>query len=174
MSNRLINQETGKQVGWQPNSELAFGEPGKKGDQGEIIVQEYFQSIDYSCKIHKDQAKQVVGVDVEFKNPDWHNSYTGDVKANMDRYGGFFVYDDWLNGANKTSDRIIHVNVDTKWICFYGREEMQFFWNMMKEEGPHLFKKDKKTGVEFLYLPKKALDYNKQHFPTLSRVIKNV
>ena len=48
----------------------------------------------------------------------------------MDEYGTIKINatkDGWLFNKNKTSDRIWHVNLNTKWMAWYDRKQMQEF-----------------------------------------------
>lgn len=124
MSNRLTTK-------WTDNSEGAFGASGRKGDQGEDFLMSVFKSWGWSATCHRgiqSKSQQVRGVDITFKKPTWHNSYSCDVKANLQDNGMFYVETDsggWLFNPNKTSDRIWHVNPKTGWMAWYDRKEMQ-------------------------------------------------
>ena len=113
---------------WTPTLEEAFGESGKKGKLGEDYMMEVFKSWGWECELHESDKKlQMDGIDITFKNPKWFNSYTCDVKNNMNKYGTFYVHEDWLFKGK--SDRIFHVNPDTNWIVWYERKQMQDYYN---------------------------------------------
>lgn len=125
MSKRLTTE-------WTDTLPEAFGETGVKGDAGEQFLCEVFENWGWEYKWHRDDKDlQTRGIDITFKNPSWHNSYTCDVKANMSEHGTILVYKDWLYGGE--SDRIFHVNVDTGWFCWYDRAQMQDFYQKEKD-----------------------------------------
>lgn len=117
MSDRLTKR-------WTDTAEQAFGQPGKKGREGELLVIDTLLSWGWLVEDHEDdREKQVNGIDISFKKPSWKRWYTGDVKANLRRDGTIPVYFDWLFRGQ--SDRIFHVNVDTGLLIWYDRREMQ-------------------------------------------------
>lgn len=123
MSNpRLINH-------WGASLFDAFGEVGKKARLGEQFVMEAVKSWGWLVEDHESDIElQKAGHDISIKNPEkWSRFYSVDVKTNMDYVGTFFVEsneDGWLFNPKKTSDRIWHVNVETGWMAWYGRENM--------------------------------------------------
>lgn len=103
---------------WTKTLDEAFGETGARGREGELFLMRVFESWGWRYEDHEsDKELQTSGIDVTFQNPKWANAYTGDCKANMDEYGGFYVYRDWL--FETQADRVFHVNPDTKWLCWY-------------------------------------------------------
>ena len=109
---------------WTPTLDEAFGASGTKGRLGEEFLMKVFDSWGWEAEQHEDDRElQVKGIDITFKKPEWFKSYTGDVKNNMNEFGHFKVYKDTL--FKGTSDRIFHVNPDTGWLCWYGRDEMK-------------------------------------------------
>ena len=127
MSDRLTPE-------WTESLDEAFGINGTKGREGEEFLCKVFDSWGWSYELHHDDKKmQVAGIDITFKSPKWHNSYTCDVKANMDKYGSFYVYEDWLFDPRKINDRIFHVNPDTGWLCWYDRKVMQDWFDRSNE-----------------------------------------
>ena len=109
---------------WTESLDEAFGELGTKGRLGEEFLCKVFESWGWEYEWHQDDRKlQMEGIDISFRNPEWVNSYTCDVKNNMDKYGTIYIHEDWLFFGK--SDRIFHVNPDTGWFCYYGRKDMQ-------------------------------------------------
>lgn len=125
MSKRLTKK-------WTDTLPEAFGDEGTKGEAGEKFLCEVFDNWGWEYEWHQnDKNLQVRGIDITFKKPSWHNSYTCDVKANMNEYGAFFVHEDWLYKGE--SDRIFHVNAETGWFCWYDRAQMQDYYQKEKE-----------------------------------------
>jgi len=114
---------------WTDTLEEAYGEPGRRGTLGELFVVDTIRGWGWGCTHHESpRDKQIAGIDIEFRKPDWARSYTADVKTNIDRYGSFYVEtnsNDWLFNRGKTSDRIWHCNPDTGWMAWYSRALMQ-------------------------------------------------
>lgn len=121
MSDRLTTE-------WTPTLEQAFGEPGVKGRKGELFVKEAILSWGWEVKDNENNyEEQLAGHDLWIKAPTWKNFYSIDVKANMSEYGALPVFtEEWMN-PNKSNDRFWHVNVDTGWMAWYSREEMQHY-----------------------------------------------
>ena len=132
--------------------EEAFGTPGVKGREGELFLIKVFESWDWDVKDHENDKKmQVKGIDLSFRNPSWMNFYTCDVKNNMDEYGCFFVYKDWLYKIK--ADRVFHVNPDTGWLAWYGVDEMREWYNeefdrikLIPRKSPKFIKRSKYDG----------------------------
>ncbi len=114
---------------WTRTAKEAFGETGERGTIGEHFVADAIRSWGWDCTVFEEsRSKQVAGIDIEFRNPDWAYSYTADVKANIDQYGSFFIETSptgWLFKLGKNSDRIWHCNPRTGWMAWYSRESMQ-------------------------------------------------
>lgn len=116
---------------WTKTAEEAFGASGKKGREGEIFLIKVLKSWGWSVKDHEDdREKQVAGIDITFKSPNWHNWYTGDSKCNMKDNSVFYVYRDWLFSTK--ADRIFHVNPKTGWVAYYGVDEMRKIYDTNK------------------------------------------
>ena len=121
MSERLTSR-------WTESLDDAFGLTGTKGRLGEEFLLKVFESWGWDTKHYPDdKKKQLAGIDIEFHNPNWQNFYSCDVKNNMDEYGCFYVYKDWLYKIE--SDRVFHVNPDTGWIAWYSLDEMQNYFD---------------------------------------------
>ena len=113
---------------WTDSLEEAYGESGAKGREGELFVLEAVRSWGWEVKDNEsDFNQQVAGQDIWIKKPTWKNFYSIDVKANLDKYGSFYVYpDQWLN-PKKKNHRFWHVNVETGWMAWYDRVQMQTY-----------------------------------------------
>lgn len=121
MSDRLTPE-------WTETLDEAFGARGTKGRLGEEFLIKSLKSWGWEVKhFESDRKKQTSGIDVEFKDPKWRDFYSGDAKNNMDEYGCFYVYEDWL--FKTKADRIFHVNPVTGWIAWYSVEEMRSYYN---------------------------------------------
>ena len=117
MSNRLTNE-------WTKTPSEAFGASGAKGEEGEEFLMRVFELWGWDFKHYPDDYnKQIKGIDIEFKKPDWHNYYSCDVKNNLWNDGRFRVYENWLFKVE--CDRIFHVNPQTGWLLWYGVKEMR-------------------------------------------------
>ena len=114
---------------WTPTLEGAFGEVGKVAREAELFVKEAVESWGWEVMDNEsDYSDQVAGRDLLIKKPSWQNFYSIDVKNNMNQFGSFFVdtnENGWLFGRKKSSDRIWHVNKETGWMAWYGRNEMK-------------------------------------------------
>lgn len=124
MSERLTNK-------WTSTLEEAYGENGKRGREGELFVKEAILSWGWEVKDNEEDYKQQVsGQDLLIRKPTWQNFYSIDVKNNLTKFGSFAVdtnENGWLFKPIKTSHRIWHVNTETGWMAWYGREEMQVY-----------------------------------------------
>ena len=111
---------------WTATAEEAFGKSGKKGREGELFVKKAIESWGWSVTDNEeDYQSQVAGQDLWIQKPSWSNAYSIDVKNNLDQYGSFWIYpEEWMN-PKKQNDRFWHVNVDTGWMAWYGREDVQ-------------------------------------------------
>jgi hypothetical protein len=117
MSERLTSR-------WTESLDEAFGFTGKKGRLGEEFMCNVFESWGWDYKhFPDDKKKQLSGIDIEFKNPEWRKFYSCDVKNNMNEYGVFYVEKKWL--FKTKADRIFHVNPDTGWIAWYSVDDMR-------------------------------------------------
>lgn len=130
---------------WTPTLDEAFGATGTKGRLGEEFLMKVFETWGWETKRYEDdRQKQVDGIDIEFKKPDWYKFYSCDVKNNMDKYGNFYVHKDWLNKIK--SHRVFHVNPDTGWLVWYGVDEMR----EMYDNGLEYMKFTAKTRLPFM------------------------
>jgi hypothetical protein len=147
MSKRLTKE-------WTKAPEGAYGKTGAKGTIGERFVAETIASWGWFVELHEeDKAKQISGMDITFRNPNWKRSFTADVKANLDQYGNFLVdtsSEGWLFKSTKTSDRIWHCNSETGWMAWYGRAEMQEYILAMGRENTGLYKISNKDKIAFI------------------------
>lgn len=124
MTDRLVQH-------WTETLEEAYGEAGKRGRDGELMLREALDKIGYETIDHEsDFALQKAGIDISIKKPEWARFYTIDVKTGnsyIDMYGTIKIdlsRDGWLYNKSKKSDRIWHVNPDTGWSAFYDRKQM--------------------------------------------------
>jgi len=123
MSERLTSK-------WTKTAEEAFGPSGKKGRIGELFMKKVFESWGWAVEdCEDDKSLQTKGIDLYFKKPSWHNSYSCDVKSNMNNYGAFYVHADWLFNPKHINDRYFHVNPDTGWVAWYGAEDMKAWYS---------------------------------------------
>jgi len=118
-SNRLVKH-------WTPTTEEAFGASGKKGREGELFVKKAIESWGWLVTDNEgDYASQVAGYDLWIQKPTWANAYSIDIKTNIDRFGSFWIYPHtWMN-PKKRNDRFWHVNLDTGWMAWYSRQDVQ-------------------------------------------------
>jgi hypothetical protein len=139
---------------WTYTSAEAFGRSGVKGDQGEEFLCKVFEAWDWDYEHYSSsRLHQVRGIDVSFRKPGWAKSYTADVKSNLDTYGNFFVEtsdEGWLFNPQKTSDRVWHVNPDTGWMAWYGRDEMKEFIDRMGARNTGLYKITARESLDFI------------------------
>ena len=128
MGDRLTNR-------WTPTLKEAFGATGDKGLEGELWMMEVFQSDwGWECTHHPDDYElQVAGIDITFRNPEWYNSYTCDIKNNQNEFGTFYVHSDWLMKRTYEPDRVFHVNPDTGWMAWYPTKDMRKWCNRHPE-----------------------------------------
>ena len=119
MNTRLTSQ-------WTPTLQEAFGYAGTKGRSAELFVKTYIDHLGLECRdCESNYEHQKSGVDliVTIAGED----VTIDVKSNLNDSGVFFVEggaDGWLRHPNKTSKKIIHVNVENQTLCMYNRADM--------------------------------------------------
>ena len=126
---------------WTNTLEGAFGntEQIKKAVQGEQLSEKFARNTyDEVINHSDDKQKQIQGADFSIKKNSWSRYYTVDVKSNM-KHGYFYIEntkDGWLRNARKTTDRIVHIEVSTGYICEYDRRDMIDFLdtNNVKEE----------------------------------------
>ena len=127
MGARLTNR-------WTNTLGEAFGATGDKGLEGELWMMEVFRSWGWECTHHPDDRKlQVAGIDITFRNPEWYNSYTCDIKNNQNEYGTFYVHSNWLMKRTYLPDRVFHINPDTGWIAWYPTKDMRKWCNRHPE-----------------------------------------
>lgn len=147
MSDRLTQK-------WTQTAEQAFGASGAKGDRGEQFMCEVYGSWGWEFEHHPSSfSHQVGGVDFSFRKPGWANFYTADIKSNLDQYGNFYVETDdsgWLFNPKKVSDRVWHVNPDTGWMAWYGRDEMKQFIESKGLRNTGLYKITARDKFDFI------------------------
>ena len=127
---------------WTKSVIDAFGnKPNvRKGVKAEELVHSYLKKIYNEVTwFHDRRDKQLQGIDFEFKKDSWKNSYTADVKGNMND-GIFFVYPDEIK--DKVNHRMIHVDTNTGLAVEYDRESML---NYLQDK-PDLIKIDKNNN----------------------------
>ena len=129
---------------WTATLSEAYGESGLKGEIGELFLCEVLRSWGWNVIHHPSSREhQMAGVDVAFRSPEWSRYYTADVKANLNDRGIFYIETgswEWLLNPNKKSDRIWHVNVQTGWMAWYDRKEMQRYVIGQKAQNTGLLK----------------------------------
>lgn len=131
MSERLTKR-------WTDTLEEAYGKNGAKGLAGEKWVESVMHSWGWYCKLNEsDYQMQIDGKDITFRNPKWANSYTGDVKNNLNDYGTFYV--DLKKLRKSKADRWFHCNPKTGWLYWYGVKEMVDFLKNREDDEPVKF-----------------------------------
>ena len=130
LSDRLVKH-------WTPTTEEAFGVRGRKGREGELFVKKAIQSWGWLVTDNEsDIESQVTGCDLWIQKPTWSKAYSVDVKANLDRFGSFWIYpDEWMD-SKKQNDRFWHVNVKTGWMAWYSRQDVQRYIKQMYKTEP--------------------------------------
>lgn len=139
---------------WTTTAEGAFGASGAKGDRGELFMCRVYESWKWEYVHHPTSfSHQIKGVDFSFRKPGWTKFYTADIKSNLDDFGNFFVETDedgWLFNPKKMSDRVWHVNPDTGWMAWYGREEMKQFILSKGLKNTGLYKISARDKLDFI------------------------
>lgn len=147
MSERLTTK-------WTKTSEGAFGASGAKGDRGEHFMCNVFEDWGWDYTAHPTSFNhQIGGVDITFRKPSWANTYTADIKANINPFGSFFVETDdkgWLFNPKKVSDRIWHCNPDTGWMAWYGRSEMKDYIESIGKRNTGLLEINVRDKLDFI------------------------
>lgn len=109
---------------WTKTTEEAFGQLGKHGREAELFVKQCIEQLGWTCvDCEQDRALQIAGIDLIV-----NGKYTVDVKANLNDNGTYFVeatQTGWLFDHKKTSNIIIHVNVEKRQMYMYNREQMK-------------------------------------------------
>lgn len=130
MSERLTTAWTPDLIGaFGNNPTVIMGREGELTVLKEVASWKEFEVLDHE----QDKEKQLQGIDISIKKSNWSRFYTVDVKTGrsyLDEYGTIKINatkDGWLFNKNKTSDRIWHVNLNTKWMAWYDRKQMQEF-----------------------------------------------
>lgn len=112
MSDRLTSK-------WTATAAEAYGISGDRGRQGEVLVCSILERNGFEVQDFEEQYKeQVAGVDILV------NGHTIDVKCNLHNKQ-FWIetgYEGWLFNSRKTSDIILHVDLDTEDVVWYTRE----------------------------------------------------
>lgn len=122
----MMNRITRK---WTADLKGAFGNTPQisKAMRGEQFWEQFAKNTyDEVINHSSDRAKQTAGIDFTIKKETWHRPITVDVKSNME-HGYFYVEnneDGWLRNKNKKTVRIVHLEVDSGWICEYDRTAM--------------------------------------------------
>lgn len=105
--------------------------------QGEKLVIEAVRSWGWMAEPSQVQpAPDVSGKRVWIKNPTWARAYSVQVLENMDQYGSFWIDPAECMKPKKRNDRFWHVNVDTGWMAWYGREDIQYHITINKITKP--------------------------------------
>lgn len=118
--------------------EQKFGKDGLRGAKGEQLFYDYaIRTYDEVYWYQDDMKEQVKGVDFKFKKSSWRFLYSADIKANLkgrytnNKYEGKFVVEGskngWLKNSKKTSNRIIHIDVENKYYLEYSRDVMKAY-----------------------------------------------
>ena len=140
---------------WTPTLEEAFGASGAKGREGELFVKEAVESWGWDVIDNEaSYEEQVAGQDLWIKKPTWHNHYSIDVKNNMNDFGAFYVDPvEWMK-PEKKNHRFWHVNIETGWMAWYGREDMQNY----------IITKNKTKGFWVGVKDKTAVNITRRHY----------
>lgn len=95
-------------------------------NRGELFVQEAVQSWGWEAAPSEEyEISDVTGENLWIQSPLWVNAYSVKVIENIDQYGSFWIYpNEWMD-PKKQNNRFWHVNVDTRWMAWYGREDVQ-------------------------------------------------
>jgi hypothetical protein len=118
--------------------EQKFGKVGALGAKGEELFYQYaIRTYDEVYWYQNDMQQQVKGVDFKFKKLSWQFLYSADIKANMKgkfidgKYYGKFVVEankyGWIKNSKKTSNRIIHLDVENLYYLEYSRDVMKSY-----------------------------------------------
>lgn len=127
----MMNRITRK---WTEDLKSAFGNTPQidKAIKGEQFWERFARNTyDEVINHSSDRVKQTEGVDFTIKKEDWYQPITVDVKSNM-KNGYFYVEnneDGWLRNKKKKTVRIVHLEVDSGWICEYDRVSMISYLN---------------------------------------------
>jgi hypothetical protein len=118
--------------------EQKFGKVGALGAKGEELFYQYaIRTYDEVYWYQNDMKQQVKGVDFKFKKLAWQFLYSADIKANMKgkfingKYYGTFVVEannhGWIKNPKKTSNRIIHLDIENLFYLEYSRDVMKSY-----------------------------------------------
>ena len=104
MSERLTSD-------WAPNSEGAFGEHGKEGDDGELLAVDLFDNLRIGVRHNpSNRDKQVGGKDIEILT---ENGWVGiDVKTNIHNDGNPDVCIEYNKLKDSKAKYWLHINPD--------------------------------------------------------------
>ena len=110
---------------WTPTLVEAYGPSAQPARDAELLVIKYLKKYytvvnDYES----DYDKQINGQDIGVSKDFYGQEYFIDVKNNLTKFGEFSVEtneDGWLF---KKSNRIYHVNLESKWCAAYYVENM--------------------------------------------------
>jgi hypothetical protein len=123
MSTRITQEWTNTLIEAYGNSVNA-----QKGQYGERLYYNWAKTVYPEVIYHEqDRQKQLAGIDIEIKKPNWSRYYSVDVKTNINT-ANVFVIDNtengWLRSDSKMSDRICHINQSCNYAVEYDRKEM--------------------------------------------------
>jgi len=125
--------------------EQKFGKDGVVGSRGEELFYQYaIRTYDEVYWYQNDMSEQVKGVDFKFKKSAWRFLYSADIKTNMKgkfingKYYGKFVVEankkGWLKNPKKTSNRIIHLDLENLYYLEYSRDLMKSYLASIDKE----------------------------------------
>ena len=94
--------------------------------QRDLFVKKAVQSWGWMAAVSEEyNISNITGQNLWIKKPTWARAYSIQVVDNIDQYGSFWIYpEEWMN-SEKKNHRFWHVNVDTGWMAWYGREDVQ-------------------------------------------------
>ena len=95
-------------------------------NRGEAFVKEAVQSWGWEVtETDQYDVSEVTGQNLWIQKKTWANAYSIRVVENIDLYGSFWIDPkEWMS-PEKRNHRFWHVNVDTCWMAWYSREDVQ-------------------------------------------------
>ena len=95
-------------------------------NRGEAFVKEAVQSWGWqAAESDEYDISEVTGENLWIKKETWARAYSIRVVENIDQYGSFWIDPkEWMI-SDKRNHRFWHVNVDTGWMAWYSREDVQ-------------------------------------------------
>jgi hypothetical protein len=94
--------------------------------RGEMFVKEAVQSWGwYAAESEEYHNSEVTGENLWIQNPKWVKAYSVCIIENLDQYGSFWIDPKECMSLEKKNHRFWHVNVDTRWMAWYSREDVQ-------------------------------------------------